>query len=494
MHSLPGRLEVDLNEHCERQFSAYFEAIAGWRAAYRVARLHVLGVRAGDVLALVSARIVLDVGGDTACKAAFRAGRVEAHQVLLNQEETDVQGVARALASAEDFHVAGVGCVKLPSTERVGIFVAPPTLLHPEGLSAGNRLAVLSIGGGHVGDLLPQPESDWLLKAADAPYDSVQELAIDYGLGTLRGDRALLEVVARTAIEVLAQSSVTGTRASVGIWMASSLDRAQAKLGFRVVHQGRVVHRGAIQGNDLAWSDGDLAAVGTGDIEVPSGSVVQCIASYAGEAHHVQWRADPATFLNPRAAILSLVDPSSSLIHAYLHPEMPARGKAADDFEAAIAWLLWALGFSVASFGTHAKTRDAFDVIATTPRGDFVVVECTLGLLRAEGKLSKLAARTVNVRDALMASNLKHLRVLPVIVTAMTADQVAADAGPAAELGILVVTREDLDEVQNELVRFPDADSLFERGLRALHDRQSARNAQNGEARLSDAQGGGRTR
>lgn len=466
-----------MNDHSERQLVAYFQAIAGWRAAYKVARLHVLGVRTGETLELVSARIVLDVGSDTAVKAAFRAGRIEAHQVLLNQEETDVQGVARALASEDGLHVPGLGCVKLPSTEQVGIYVAPPTLLHPEGLSAGNRLAVLSIGGGHVADLISQPDSDWLLKAADAPYDSVQELAIDYGLGTLRSDRALLEVVARTAIEVLAESSVTGTRASVGVWMASSLDRAQAKLGFRIVHQGRVVQRGAIRGPDLTWSDRDFAVVGVGSIEVPAGSVVQCVASYAGEAHHVQWRADPTTFLNPRGAILSLVDPSGSLTQAYLHPEMPARGKAADDFESAIARLLWALGFSVASFGTHPKTRDTFDVVATTPRGDFLVVECTLGLLRAEGKLSRLAARTVNVRDSLAASNMKHLRVLPVIVTALSSDQVAADAGPAADLGVLVITREDLDEVQSELVRFPDADSLFERGLRAVQDRQSARKA-----------------
>ena len=469
-----------LNEHSEQQLIAYFEAIAGWRTAYKVVRLHVLGVRTSDALELVLARIVLDVGGDTANKEPFHAGRVEAHQVMLNPQEIDVQGVARALASPDGFHAAGIGRIKLPSTEQVGIYVAPPTLLHPEGLSEGNRLAVLSMGGGHVADLLPQPESDWLLKAADAPYDSVQELAVDYGLGTLRGDRALLEVVARTAIQVLAESAVTGTRASVGIWMAGNLDRTQAKLGFRVVHQGRVVQRGAIQGTALAWSDRDLAVVGTGDIEIPAGSVVQCIASYAGESHHVQWRADPAIFLNPRAAILSLVDPSNSLIAAYLHPDVPPRGKAADDFEAAIAWLLWALGFSVASFGTHPRTRETFDVIATTPRGDFLVVECTLGLLRAEGKLSKLAARTVNVRDSLDASNMKHLRVLPIIATTMTREQVKADAGPAADLGVLVVTREDLDEVQNELIRFPDAESMFERGLHAVQDRQSARKAESG--------------
>lgn len=479
-----------MSDHSECQLAAFFLAISGWRAAYRVIRLHVLGVRTSDDLELVAARIVLDVGSDTVCKVAFRAGRVEAHQVLLDQDETDVQGVARALASAEGVHVAGIGRIKLPSTGQVGIYVAAPTLLHPEGLSAGSRLAVLSIGGGHIADVLPQPASDWLLKAADSPYDSVQELAIDYNVGTLRGDRALLEVVARTAIEVLAESAVTGNRASVGVWMAGSLDRTKAKLGFRAVHQGKVVRRGAIQGTDLVWSEREIAVVGTGDIEVPAGSVVQCIASYAGEAHHIQWRADPATFLNPRAAILSSVDSSNSMLQAYLHPDFPPRGTAAADFEVAISWLLWALGFSVASFGTHPKTKDTFDVIATTPHGDFLVVECTLGLLRADSKLSKLNARTVNVRDSLAASNMKHLRVLPVIVTAMTREQVEADAGPAADLGVLVVTREDLDGVQNELIRFPDADAFFERGLRVVQDRQSARKAESGAAQWIDVQGG----
>ncbi|BDI05842.1 hypothetical protein [Sphaerotilus microaerophilus] len=128
-----------MNEHSERQLIAYFEAIAGWRAAYTVARLHVLGVRSGETLELVSGRIVLDVGSDTEVKAPFRAGRVEAHQVLLNQEETDVQGATRALASAAGFHVAGLGCFMLPSNEQVGIYVAPPTLNRP-GFRGGSNL------------------------------------------------------------------------------------------------------------------------------------------------------------------------------------------------------------------------------------------------------------------------------------------------------------------------------------------------------------------
>jgi hypothetical protein len=145
------------------------------------------------------------------------------------------------------------------------------------------------------------------------------------------------------------------------------------------------VKRGAIRGTDLSWSDRDLAAVSVGSFDAPADAVVQCIASCDGEAHHVQWRADPATLPNPRNAMLSMVAPTGSLIHAcLLAPEQPARGRVADSFVAGIAWLLWALGSSVTSFGTHPKTRDIFGVIATTPRGDFLVVECTRGLLRTD--------------------------------------------------------------------------------------------------------------
>lgn len=78
---------------------------------------------------------------------------------------------------------------------------------------------------------------------------------------------------------------------------------------------------------------------------------------------------------------------------------------------------------------------------------------------------------------------MKHLRVPPVGVKALTGEQLAPDAGPAADLGVPVITRDDLDDVQNELVRFPDAGSLFDRALRVVQDRQSARKAHNGEDR-----------
>ena len=107
------------------------------------------------------------------------------------------------------------------------------------------------------------------------------------------------------------------------------------------------------------------------------------------------------------------------------------------------------------------------------PQGRFLVVECTTGLLRAESKLSKLSAREAALRKMLSASDLQHVRVLPVIVTAMTRDEVKADLGAAAETGILVLTKEDLEAVLNDgRLRFENADQLFEQALEKLAESQ----------------------
>lgn len=399
---------------------------------------------------------------------------VEAGHWDLPQDRLTVEQAVESLLSQEGLDAGPHGTLALAATDyNVGmhgasISASPPMLLHPEGLTAGNRLSVLSVSGGHRFEHLPQPESDWALRAGCLPFDSINELSIEYGLGPYRGDLAQLEVVAQTSVEVSLRSAVQGTAATIGIWMPKGLDKAKTRIGYRVLDKGSVALRGSVGGANLTWEEEADAFVGLAQLDVPLGSVMQCIAVYDEHAHHVRWFADPSVFQNPRTAVLSLVDQSGQLLRAYLFPDLPPKGKAADDFEAAIGWLLWALGFAPANFGLNAKTRDSFDTIAVSPRGDFLIAECTLGLLRAESKLSRLAARAASLRELLDASNMRHVRILPVIITAMTREQVKPDLAQAESARIIVVARESLEEILNETLRFPDADGLFERAIQSL--------------------------
>jgi hypothetical protein len=118
------------------------------------------------------------------------------------------------------------------------------------------------------------------------------------------------------------------------------------------------------------------------------------------------------------------------------------------------------------------------DLIATTPKGDFAVIECTTGLLKEESKLSLLYARTQTVRRALEASGHGHLRVLPIIVTSKSREDIKAEIEQAERHGIVVATREDLEDALTRTQIFLAADELYEQAIQAASAAQAKYEAQ----------------
>ena len=97
------------------------------------------------------------------------------------------------------------------------------------------------------------------------------------------------------------------------------------------------------------------------------------------------------------------------------------------------------------SLAARHETQDAADLIATTPNGHFAVIECTTGLLKADNKLPLLYDRSQAVRRALETSAHNQLRVLPMIVTTKSREEIMPDLEQAERLGILVLSREKLE-------------------------------------------------
>ena len=443
----------------------FFRAIDGWRSAYKRACLHFVGVKREGQIVLVSARIYLDAGGEANLPPKLSEGGFEAGHWVIPQEQISVETVIEQLLNPGGLNIEGIGTLVLARDGQPTAHFASANLFHPDGLQTGDRLGVLSILGAQKIAVVPQPDSDWRLRAGSLPFENVHELCVVYGLGSTGHAATTLEVVATTVVQVLASSEVKGTVATVGVWVANGLDRSKVRLGYRVLNKRVVQKRGSLDGKELVWRAEGVAEIGSKTLDISAGSVVQCIASYGGEAHQVAWRGDPNFFQNPRAAVLSTVDPGLTLLSGYLNPDQSLRNSASKDFEDAVSWLLWGFGFSTICFGQNSKTRDAPDIVAVSPRGDFLVVECTLGLLKADSKLSKLVARTAELRERLDESEIKHLRVLPVIVTAFTLGQVSADIAAAEGEGVFVVTRERFDDALRDLAIFPAADELYDRAF-----------------------------
>jgi hypothetical protein len=106
-----------------------------------------------------------------------------------------------------------------------------------------------------------------------------------------------------------------------------------------------------------------------------------------------------------------------------------------------------------------------------TPQGHFAIVECTTGLLKAENKLALLHDRAEAARRNLAAANSAHLRLLPVMVTSKTRAEITPDIETAERLGVLVMTRENLDNAINQRTMvFPNADQVYAEAEQIVRD------------------------
>jgi hypothetical protein len=112
-------------------------------------------------------------------------------------------------------------------------------------------------------------------------------------------------------------------------------------------------------------------------------------------------------------------------------------------------------------------------LIAATPSGNLVVIECTTGILKEDSKLPHLFQRAGKVRQSLAACGHQHLRVLPIIVTTKTRDEVKSEVDQAHKNGALVATIEDFHQMIDRTFLYPNAERLFtetEETLRRLQN------------------------
>ena len=137
-----------MNEHSQQQLQSFFTAIEPWRGAYTGARLNYLGVRQGKQLVLLAARIYLMFIAAHPPKHRYQSGSIEAGQWDLPGGQKSVEQATASLLSPDGLNIENGDQLLLAVTDyEQGLSVSAPMLLHPEGLSDGNRLAVLSITG-----------------------------------------------------------------------------------------------------------------------------------------------------------------------------------------------------------------------------------------------------------------------------------------------------------------------------------------------------------
>ena len=457
-----------MNDYERKQFDEFFAAIEPNLAGYKHATLSYLALRKGEACQLVQGRLLLHGVPPAIASKHFESESLRAEVCRLDELKLNLKEVIESLLS---------GKLRTPHTELLfppekdrchSVYFNP---FHSDGVPFQQRQMQLHIRGDRR-DRLESPQLDWELKAAATPFDSVQELCAEFSVGSTNGDDATVEVIAFNVAAVAVESSVNGTKANLVINLVNGLEREKSSIGYRIIVRNAVVKRGTISGASLSWQNTDAFQRGKSEIEVPAGAVLHCVACYAGRAQHHYWIADPTAAQNPLRAVHHAFDSNLEVLQELIS-KAQSKGADARDLEVAVAWLLWILGFSATHIGAKPKTSDAPDLIATTPQGHFLVIECTTGILKEDNKLPHLVSRAEKVRQSLAASGNKHLKVLPIIVTTKTREEVKAESDQAHKLGVLVATREVFGELINRSLLFPDANRLYAEAEEALHRLQS---------------------
>lgn len=459
-----------LNELESKRVADFFGCIAPWQSAYKHAGLSYFAIAHGTEFLLVQAPIFLRIAPSSVPESHFRSNSIIVGNYALRELGRGAQEIVEQALSGRLLTPHGEFCFRPDQAKQ---YSAVHTQFHSEGLERGSRIGVLTIAGGQCAHHLLQPRCDWELKASVTPYDSLNELLGEYGLSNFAGGNlSSIEVIATPVCEIDFSARVNGVSAAPAIFLAEQLSPNLCRIGYRVFHQGRVVKRGTIAGDAMRWEPRQHVLHGSAKIEVPPGALLHCVAIYDGHAQHQGWIADPSTVQNPNRAVYEAFDSQLTILRDFLENSQ-GKGRGARDLEAGVAWLLWMLGFSVAHLGGTAKTQDAPDLIATTPSGNFIVIECTTGLLKADNKLPRLIERAEALRRSLDASGNRHLRVLRVMVTSKEREEVKADLEQAEKLGVVVMTKETLQEALSRTLVLPNAENIYAEGERAVQERQS---------------------
>lgn len=301
------------------------------------------------------------------------------------------------------------------------------------------------------------------LRQARPPFDGVADLSQWLNLnGALDGTRpSSITVKVLPPVELLfTDSKLENEQLALRLRCSASADFNQIRLAARIVPG--TVSEGRIQvGERVSW-DTDDARTGyrTGTVTIRTGSAVsvQILLSYQGYSVARQWFHDSSKSTSARHLSMIQFDPELKGLRAALLTNNDSR-----DFEKAVGCIAYLVGLASA-LPLQSRTPD---LVAATPRGRQLVVECTLATSDFSTKLGKLVDRCNALKKSLAANGLATAEVFGVLVCRQPSDQIARDDAELQRHRILLVTGGDLERALLGAWHSVDADLVVDKAVAA---------------------------
>lgn len=458
-----------MDSHQEQCLSDFEALISPWANAYQCATISYIGLKTAEGQRLLFGRILLEPTRSGVNDAAFKfeTEHLIAARFISSATQTDIKTILEKAKAGEIQTIDHTSKLLLQADGSFSTYFSP---IHHPFVSEGPRRPTLRVSGTSRHNLTVSIADhralDWELKAAETPFDNLDELLSQCNLPAQMqmGDSTTLEIVAKSPVMISDSSAITGSDTVIECRLASVLDIEKLRLGYKILHK-ESIERKSVSGSALDWRQDEDIKIGTYRAPVGSASLLQAFVSYAGISHHQRWVTDPQRRLNPRLAIHQVFDEDLELLRRMLLKPETDKPYV---FENAVSTLLNLLGFAVSNYGRIPKLQKGPDIIAISPTGHVGVTECTVGLLDENDKLAKLVQRAKLIRDKLNGTGYGFLQLQAVIMTPLSRDEVTANLERAGKHGIAVVCKEDIEEMLKQVYLPPNADRLFEEAKRLV--------------------------
>ncbi len=340
--------------------------------------------------------------------------------------------------------------------------------VYPPAMSYGPRIPTLIATGKERHNFFTVDSHllNWELKSADQPFDSIEDLLSHIRLPALSqiGDYPKLEVWGRSPAHISQSSTINNGKALIAVDMFKNLDVSKIKLGLKVFKKTDT-ERFSVNADKIDLTENENLIIGNYRLDVEDATWLQAFLSYDDLALHSWFINDIEKQINHRYSIHHLFDENLEITRKYL---LELTKNPSEDFEYGVASLLHVLGFSVLHYGQIPKLKDGPDIVAYTPIGNIAVIECTIGPLDKEDKLTKLIQRTVLIKDKLGKIGFGHFSIQPIIVSKFSKAEVSGDLEKAGKHGIAVVCKEELTELLNRVNSYPNPEGLFREASRLI--------------------------
>ncbi len=290
-------------------------------------------------------------------------------------------------------------------------------------------------------------ELDCMIRSGPNAYDGLSDLVRRFCTRTegpeIQRNPTIFELIAPLALRFDREKGVSSPeRASVALRAAADVFVAKAELVWTVVAGGEPPRHGSTKLHERDWTNHDGGVRARLDIPIREGDAtatlfilmagrcVDCVSVPLAEAgYNLQMRTH------------NVVDPG---LRRFLEHLRPARSHKGKEFGEAVGLLFLFLGFHVDPLYAQSGLGDAVDSLAHDPASSVILaIECTVGPPDGKAKLSKLIARSAEMR-----SKLRDSEVIPVLATAIPREAVSKIEVEKAERdGVALLAREDLDDL-----------------------------------------------